>query len=101
MPTMITLSGCYYFKNKLLIEAADLLINVFKLMENIAALSTMSVEVCVNIIASFIHAGQIPKARSWLKILKARATLAFGTWTVIYTLFPSTVDLMQQFCLDL
>lgn len=95
------LCGCYYFKNRLLLESAEQLMNVFKVTENIAAFSTVSMEVCVNIIAAFIHAGQMPKARSWLKVLKIRATLVFGTWTVIYSRFPSTVNLMQQFCFDL
>lgn len=101
VPTIMKLCGCYYYKNKFFVESAVHLKNVFKLIENVAAFSYVSLEVCINIIANFIQAGEIPKAQSWLTILKAKATLVYGTWAIIYTRFPITVELMQRFCFDI
>lgn len=97
---IMKLAGCCYYKNQHFLAAADHLMNLFKSIEHVAALAHISLEACVNIIAAFIRAGHIPTAQRWLKILKTRATLVFGTYDIIYTRFPSTVELMQQFGFD-
>lgn len=98
---MMKLCGCYYFRNQLFLDSANQLIVQFKMIENVAVFWYISLEVCINIIAAFIHGRQIPKAQKWLKIFKARATSFYGTWTIIYTQCPSTVELMKKFDFDL
>lgn len=86
-----------YYENRSFLKCATTLEKVYNVIESIAALWYFTLTTIINILTSYLMAGEEYNAKQWFEVLKRKTILYYGSLSVIEVLAPNAVLIMEEF----
>ncbi|KAG4069111.1 hypothetical protein HA402_008422 [Bradysia odoriphaga] len=91
----LLLFGVFQIELLEFVNAANTFEKLYKMCENIPTYSLIAVEACMQLVMSYAVARKFQNAQIWIRILKKKAIITFGTDKMLEIKYPTYMNLIR------